>query len=438
MGFNAQEGILYMCESNLEEENITSVNKTFSNFPKVGFGENLGVPCEFNGAVCAIYYYVYYYSDPKNDKIVYVGKGTYYRAWSHLNKSSNRKLHNLIKSRQSAGFLMRPVIVDFFATSQEALDFEKKLILEFGREDLGKGTLFNLDDGGAEGSAAGRKVEFRGEIYGSVQALCREYRIHESVFRTRIGLKWSIEQALGLEEKKNLRGSVEINAGGRTWPSITSFAEEIGATPGQVRYYLHDGIVPEKLIDRDFSRRLGTEIYLNGKQFPSIVGFAKFCKKSVKAVNYWLETGWSPDEIFEGSVINKSAIYTTWNGAAVTQTNFAEICGISHTSLIKYRQNNLSNEEIFNLGKRPLSEKLNGKAFTYNGVDYPTLGAFNQSVLKVAMSTASNWTNKFKLTAEQCVRTVELAKRISFSQDISYQGCLAQASQIVREKKNHF
>ena len=200
--FNAQEDMSPMCQSNLKEENASSIDKTFNNFPQVGLKENLGVPCEFNGAVCAIYFYVYYYADPKNDNIVYVGKGTGYRAWSHLNKSSNQKLNNLIKSRQAAGFVVRPVIVDFFETDQLALEFEKQLIVEFGREDLSKGTLFNRDDGGTEGHSAGRKIEFRGEIYGSVQSLCREYRINESVFRKRIGLKWTMEQALGLEDKK--------------------------------------------------------------------------------------------------------------------------------------------------------------------------------------------------------------------------------------------
>ena len=148
-----------------------------------------------------------------------------------------------------------------------------------------------------------------------------------------------------------------------------------------------------------------------------------------------METGWSPDEIFEGTIINKNAVYTTWNGVAITQTNFAKICNISHTSLIKYRKNNLSDEEIFNLGIRPLGKKLNGKTFVHDGIEYPTLTAFNQSILRVPMSTASKWTTHFKLTAEQCVRIVELARKVSVSQDLSYSACLRQASDIITGKK---
>ena len=72
----------------------------------------------YNGAICSIYFYVYTYEDPKSGNTVYVGKGFGFRAWTHLNLSSSRRLNNLIQARLRDGYNILPTIVEFFETSE--------------------------------------------------------------------------------------------------------------------------------------------------------------------------------------------------------------------------------------------------------------------------------------------------------------------------------
>lgn len=100
-------------------------------------------------------FYTYLYSDPKDSTPVYVGKGKNKRAFSHLKHSTNRRLRHLIAKRQSEGYTVVPAITPC-STEVEALALEIELIARYGRSDLGKGTLFNLTDGGEGPSGAKR------------------------------------------------------------------------------------------------------------------------------------------------------------------------------------------------------------------------------------------------------------------------------------------
>jgi hypothetical protein len=89
-------------------------------------------------------YYTYLYRDIDGTPI-YVGKGCDKRAWSH-NKSRSR-LGNTLRKRFRDGASLQPIIFNQ-ADEQTALDMEVFWIAFYGREDLGKGTLFNLTAGG--------------------------------------------------------------------------------------------------------------------------------------------------------------------------------------------------------------------------------------------------------------------------------------------------
>lgn len=96
-------------------------------------------------------FYNYLYIDPKYDIPVYVGKGKGARSTAHFYKGcGNKKLHNTIQERISEGYDMFPVLT-YCESEEHSHELEIFWIDFFGREDLGKGTLFNLTDGGGGG-----------------------------------------------------------------------------------------------------------------------------------------------------------------------------------------------------------------------------------------------------------------------------------------------
>jgi hypothetical protein len=82
----------------------------------------------------------------------YIGKGKLDRLTEHLklksNSNKNIKKKNRIKSIFDNG--KEPIILKIKEnlSEREALDIENKIINEIGREDLNKGPLLNLNDGG--------------------------------------------------------------------------------------------------------------------------------------------------------------------------------------------------------------------------------------------------------------------------------------------------
>ena len=111
-------------------------------------------------------FYVYVYKDPrptKNQQVVYVGKGTGERAYQHW---TQRVKHN----KGFGAFLavlrrekLEPIIEIVKDQLEEADAFyeEMRLIEIYGRRDLGKGTLFNLTDGGEGFSNVIRTEEWK-------------------------------------------------------------------------------------------------------------------------------------------------------------------------------------------------------------------------------------------------------------------------------------
>lgn len=97
-----------------------------------------------------IQFYTYIYVDPKTNVIRYVGKGRGNRSHVHLRKSTNSRLHNMIKKRVSEGYEIKPFLY-YHKNDNDSIEKEKFWIKLFGREDLGTGTLFNHTDGGDVG-----------------------------------------------------------------------------------------------------------------------------------------------------------------------------------------------------------------------------------------------------------------------------------------------
>ena len=389
----------------------------------------------YRGSELFLSYYVYSYSDPKNDQIRYVGKGNYFRAWSHLNESSNKELHALIKKRQREGFGVRPLIIQLFKENEEthAFNLEQELIAFHGRKDLGKGLLFNYTDGGeGDSGQATTTIDFRGEIYPNLSVCARVHGVDVANVSGRLGRGWSMSEALELENKEDALRPRQVVHEGVTYRSIQSFAKQFNLSADSARHFLNRGFSTQEILAGEVSvPRAGTKVRCGDTEYRSVVAFAAAVKKSVKAVHYWLETGYSPLEIKNGEITNKAALYTDWKGMAITQGEFSKICNISFGTLIKYRNNGLNNQQIFELGHRTLSQKWGGKEVHTSSGNFPTRTAFAQH-LGVIKTTLSKWLDEFQLNGDECISIVELANEISAHNEKSRKACLEHASRIIR------
>lgn len=93
-------------------------------------------------------FYVYQYRDPRNNEVIYIGKGRGGRAYNHLTRCSNRILRNKIQHMRE--LKLEPIIEFILQDVDEsfALFTERLYIAKYGRIDLGTGTLCNFTDGG--------------------------------------------------------------------------------------------------------------------------------------------------------------------------------------------------------------------------------------------------------------------------------------------------
>ena len=96
-------------------------------------------------------YYVYFLIDPENEQVFYVGKGKGDRAYTHSRPSSllrNTRKNNKIKSILSKGLTPVVSLIHQNLTEANAFKLEQKYISDYGRLDVGSGTLCNHSNGG--------------------------------------------------------------------------------------------------------------------------------------------------------------------------------------------------------------------------------------------------------------------------------------------------
>lgn len=103
-------------------------------------------------------FYVYVYFDKHP---VYVGKGQKTRCFDHFNL--NTRLGYLIRKREQQGIKLDLQIYPC-ESEQKAFELEKFLINRIGREDQGRGPLFNLTDGGEGQSGLKHSEETKKKI----------------------------------------------------------------------------------------------------------------------------------------------------------------------------------------------------------------------------------------------------------------------------------
>lgn len=119
--------------------------------------------------------YIYRYTDPSRNEVIYIGQGknsgqgkNFKRSKHHLKRTDMHPFVQRLQLMTREG--VRPVIdILIEGIDQELADLiEIEAIDKYGRKDLGKGTLLNLNDGG-NGEGAKRTSETVAKIAAGVK-----------------------------------------------------------------------------------------------------------------------------------------------------------------------------------------------------------------------------------------------------------------------------
>jgi len=159
-------------------------------------------------------YYVYEMRDMIKNVPFYVGKGTGKRTYAHTSKSSlDKNDGNMFKKNVIRKMLSennKPGVKYVFRTDDELVAYaeETKLILQYGRRDLGTGILTNLTNGGVGSLSPNAETRYK---MGSSRRGKKE-STEETLKRT-VGL-------IGFIHTEDSRKNMSNARAGKTWNEI--------------------------------------------------------------------------------------------------------------------------------------------------------------------------------------------------------------------------
>lgn len=138
-------------------------------------------------------YYVYQYSDPRNDRIFYIGKGKGSRAFQHLKKvrkygeCHNKHFSNLIKNILSDEMEPKIEIIQKDMDEDDALILEETLIRDYGRKGIDEnGILCNVLIGGKRGPE-GLSEEHRRKISRARTGAKMDQLTRDNISKAKVG-----------------------------------------------------------------------------------------------------------------------------------------------------------------------------------------------------------------------------------------------------------
>jgi hypothetical protein len=246
-------------------------------------------------------FYVYQFNDPETPgKVVYVGKGCGRRAKEHLGGTNNFMFFDWLCELKQKGIEVEPYIVAKNLSQIEALALEKELIKQYGRLDLGTGTLFNLSSGGSGKSfGTGEKTEMDGVVYPSQNAAARAYNVPVATFFLRLKKGWTLEQVVGITSpppRARRKGRI-ILCDGVEYASLAIFIEAFDKPRELIKNRLKRGWTPEQAIDPvppPKGSNVPQPVTCEGRDFRSFAELAKHYEQPVSRVTRLLKRGLIP------------------------------------------------------------------------------------------------------------------------------------------------
>ncbi len=150
-----------------------------------------------------------------------------------------------------------------------------------------------------------RKLTFRGRTYLNQSELCAAHGVKFSTFRKRLDNSWSLEQALGVHDRKDLRGGASSNTGGTpvvvagvSYPSKSACSRAFGLKPHMVGDRLGRGWTVEQAVGIDPSPHAEkrTPVTVAGRKFRSQQAAAEHYDVPINTYRWRRNAGWTVDK----------------------------------------------------------------------------------------------------------------------------------------------
>jgi Zn-dependent peptidase ImmA (M78 family) len=152
-------------------------------------------------------------------------------------------------------------------------------------------------------------VVFQGVKYASERALSAAYDVPHATFYQRMKRGWSMEEALGIANKKasSAGGKAQspratpLTANGKTYPSIKAAAETHNVPAYRVTQRLKHGWTPEQALgihSREMKINTSAKmITCHGKKYKSVGEFCREYNLTPQHVSYHMQKGRTPEQI---------------------------------------------------------------------------------------------------------------------------------------------
>lgn len=142
----------------------------------------------------------------------------------------------------------------------------------------------------------GKPLVIKGIRFNSRLEAAEHYGVDISSLYTRVNLGWSVEEALGIKDRKR-KGLKSITVGENTYESIASACRDLGVDRGLVNCRLKNGWS----IDEAFGiveRQKRYSVVVGGKNYNSISEACRDLGVHYQTVRHRVRKGWSIDEAF--------------------------------------------------------------------------------------------------------------------------------------------
>ena len=150
-------------------------------------------------------------------------------------------------------------------------------------------------------------ITVNGKHFKNFRAACKFYQLNEDAVRSRLNLRWTIDEAFGLEKPPNKgRNSAQakkIKVEGVTYTSISKAAEEYEISKSKLADRLRSNWSINQAFEIDeppppSGSKNGTVIVVNGKKFKSITDAEKFFNIRIGLAGERLNRGWTKNQAF--------------------------------------------------------------------------------------------------------------------------------------------
>ncbi len=135
-----------------------------------------------------------------------------------------------------------------------------------------------------------------GILFSSIIELAKHYKVHPSTVARRIRDGWSIEQAVGLENKKRPGHGKKVVINGKSYKTIKEACLHLNLNPATIRARIQQGYSVEDAFNGKFKERksgVAKLITYEGTEYPSIEAIGEAYQVKPSLISKRLKRGWS-------------------------------------------------------------------------------------------------------------------------------------------------